>query len=94
MCIISTAQQASPKVIHMSEPVRAQVMRSSSDVTDEALVGELVADVREERVGVADRVPVAGSTASSGCEAMTRDWELAISPIQGLPSSTRTRSPR
>jgi len=28
-CIISTAQQARPKVIHMSEPVRAQVIRSS-----------------------------------------------------------------
>jgi phosphoenolpyruvate carboxylase len=27
-CIISTAQQARPKVIHMSEPVRAQVIRS------------------------------------------------------------------
>jgi hypothetical protein len=26
ICIISMAQQASPNVIHMSEPVRAQVM--------------------------------------------------------------------
>src|SRR3974390_2131623 len=30
MCIISTAQQASPKVIHISEPVRAQLMRLSA----------------------------------------------------------------
>jgi len=28
-CIISTAQQARPNVIHISEPVRAQVIRSS-----------------------------------------------------------------
>ena len=28
-CIISTAQQARPKVIHISEPVRAQLMMSS-----------------------------------------------------------------
>jgi hypothetical protein len=32
-CIISTAQQASPNVIHISEPVRAQLMRSSVVVT-------------------------------------------------------------
>src|SRR3974390_1461031 len=32
MCIISTAQQASPKVIHISEPVRAQLMRLSAVV--------------------------------------------------------------
>src|SRR6185312_1650326 len=32
ICIISTAQQARPKVIHISEPVRAQVMRSSTAV--------------------------------------------------------------
>ena len=31
--IISTAQQARPKVIHHSEPVRAQVNRSSAVVT-------------------------------------------------------------
>jgi len=31
-CIISTAQQARPKVIHISEPVRAQLITSSSEV--------------------------------------------------------------
>src|SRR5262245_36080311 len=36
-CIISTAQQASPKVIHISEPVRAQVTRSSVAVTRKPL---------------------------------------------------------
>ena len=36
-CIISTAQQASPNVIHISEPVRAQLMRSSVVVTRKPL---------------------------------------------------------
>src|SRR3546814_14011400 len=35
--IISTAQQARPKVIHHSEPVRAQVNRSSVEVTRKPL---------------------------------------------------------
>jgi hypothetical protein len=33
VCIISTAQQARPKVIQCSEPVRAQLMMSSVEVT-------------------------------------------------------------
>jgi hypothetical protein len=33
MCIISTAQQARPKVIHISDPVRAQVISSSAAAT-------------------------------------------------------------
>ena len=45
-CIISTAQQARPKVIHISEPVRA-----SDDIVgggeQEALVGELVGEQAE-----------------------------------------------
>src|SRR5262245_44480405 len=40
-CIISTAQQASPKVIHISEPVRAQLMRSSVVVTRKPLSASL-----------------------------------------------------
>jgi hypothetical protein len=32
MCIISTAQQANPKVIHINEPVRDQLIRSSAVV--------------------------------------------------------------
>ncbi|KAJ0340080.1 hypothetical protein COL154_014188, partial [Colletotrichum chrysophilum] len=36
-CIISTAQQARPNVIHISEPVRAQVINSSADVTRKPL---------------------------------------------------------
>src|ERR1700749_4848368 len=36
-CIISTAQQARPKVIHISEPVRAQVIRSSAVVSRKPL---------------------------------------------------------
>jgi len=40
-CIISTAQQASPKVIHIKEPVRAQLMRSSVVVTRKPLSASL-----------------------------------------------------
>src|SRR6186713_849532 len=36
-CIISIAQQASPKVIHMSEPVRAQLISSSAVVSKKPL---------------------------------------------------------
>ena len=36
-CIISMAQQASPKVIHISEPVRAQLIRSSAVVSRKPL---------------------------------------------------------
>ncbi len=32
-CIISTAQQASPNVIHINDPVRAQFTSASADVT-------------------------------------------------------------
>jgi hypothetical protein len=37
ICIISTAQQASPNVIHIKEPVRAQMIRSSVAVTTKPL---------------------------------------------------------
>src|SRR5262245_53539337 len=40
-CIISTAQQARPNVIHISEPVRAQLMRSSVVVTRKPLSASL-----------------------------------------------------
>ncbi len=41
--IISTAQQARPKVIHHSEPVRAQVNRSSARRHEKALLVEVLA---------------------------------------------------
>src|SRR5512138_2814772 len=40
-CIISTAQHASPNVIHISEPVRAQLIRSSVVVTRKPLSASL-----------------------------------------------------
>src|SRR4026207_923112 len=40
--IISTAQQASPNVIHISEPVRAQLIRSSVVVTRKPLSASLL----------------------------------------------------
>jgi hypothetical protein len=36
-CIISTAQQARPNVIHISEPVRAQVTNASALATRKPL---------------------------------------------------------
>ena len=36
-CIISTAQQARPNVIHISEPVRAQLISASALVTRKPL---------------------------------------------------------
>ena len=36
-CIISTAQQASPNVIHISEPVRAQLTSASALATRKPL---------------------------------------------------------
>src|SRR5687767_6108962 len=41
-CIISTAQQARPNVIHISEPVRAQLIRSSVVVTRKPLSASLL----------------------------------------------------
>ena len=46
-CIISTAQQASPNVIHISEPVRAQLMRSSVVVTRKPLSASCVRHLGE-----------------------------------------------
>src|SRR5262249_53738695 len=37
ICIISTAQHASPNVIHINDPVRAHVIRSSAAVTRKPL---------------------------------------------------------
>src|SRR5215475_13253366 len=75
-CIISTAQHASPKVIHISEPVRAQLMRSSVVVTRKPLSASLLdsspnprspgttkPDLGCERVVVTCSVPLQGALA-------------------------------
>jgi hypothetical protein len=41
-CIISMAQHARPKVIHISEPVRAQVIRSSAAAVTKPLSARLL----------------------------------------------------
>ncbi len=50
MCIISTAQQARPNVIHISEPVRAQLISSSVAVTMKPLSASSLFDASEKRV--------------------------------------------
>src|ERR1043166_568411 len=60
-CIISTAQQASPKVIHIRLPVRAQVMRESALATRKPLS---CISSWSARMGVTP----AGSAARSGVE--------------------------
>ena len=60
-CIISTAQQARPKVIHMSEPVRAQVMRSSVEVTRKPLSDSSLFTSRKNGSVEPTGLPVEGS---------------------------------
>ena len=50
VCMNSTAQQARPKVIGQSEPVRAQLMMLSELGDDEALVVQLVAHQRKRLI--------------------------------------------
>ena len=54
-CIISTAQQASPKVIHISEPVRAQVTEGIGAGDDEALLLQFGLHGLEIGIVVGDR---------------------------------------
>src|SRR3954449_8038886 len=61
ICIISTAQQASPNVIHMSEPVRAQVMRSSVAVTRKPLSASSLLSVTKDASSEPTGLPVRGS---------------------------------
>ena len=68
-CIISTAQQASPKLIHISDPVRAQVpVTAKVDVPKPQEVAELVRQhvwrdvVRPERDGTPGRHVGQGSS--------------------------------
>ena len=87
--IISTAQQARPKVIHHSEPVRAHCEQVLGRGDEEALVVELRAQLVEElggrRCRARARRPrelVFGRIGSSGS---------SITPIRALPSSRRRR---
>jgi hypothetical protein len=48
ICIISTAQQAKPNVIHIKEPVRVHAIKSSAAETKKPFVGQLLADLHEK----------------------------------------------
>ena len=69
-CIISTAQQASPKVIHISEPVRAQLMMRVGGGDEEALLGHLGLHRLEIGIVVGERRAAfdAGTARLAGCE--------------------------
>src|SRR5262245_21079650 len=60
-CIISTAQQASPKVIHISEPVRAQMIRSSVAVTKKPLSASSLLRPTKDGSSAPTGLPVRGS---------------------------------
>ena len=74
--IISTAQQARPKVIHISEPVRAQVIRSSVEVTRKPLSSSSLLHVAEELASSAlTGLPVARIEIALGSGAIERGVE-------------------
>jgi hypothetical protein len=83
--IISTAQQARPKVIHHSEPVRAHWNSSSVEVTRKPL-SDLGVQIGEERlIGRRNRAVAGGG----------RIDEMLLIPSPELPFSTHRqgRSP-
>src|SRR6185437_15984792 len=68
-CIISTAQQASPKVIHISEPVRAQVIRSSTAATRKPLSASSLLTPTKKLSPAPTGLPVLGSRMPLGAGA-------------------------
>src|SRR5665811_1844173 len=69
MCIISTAQQASPNVIHISEPVRAQVIRSSTAATRNPLSASSLLTPTKNSSSAPTGLPVRGSRIPFGAGA-------------------------
>ena len=88
-CIISTAQQARPKVIHISEPVRAHWMSSSVVVTRKPLSASSSLIEPKKASSAPSGLPVAGSTRPFGAGATIG---LAVDRIPALPFSIRTRN--
>src|SRR6185437_4982743 len=68
-CIISTAQHASPNVIHISEPVRAQVIRSSAAVTRKPLSASSAFMPVKKESSAPTGLPVRGSRIPFGAGA-------------------------
>ena len=93
-CIISTAQQARPKVIHISEPVRAQLMRSSVAVTRKPLSASSSLIARKSGSSAPTGLPVRGSRMPLAHGATSVGLWRVINPIRALPSSIRRRSRR
>src|SRR5262252_599905 len=71
ICIISTAQQASPNVIHMREPVRAHVIRSSAAVTRKPLSASSAFMPVKKESSAPTGLPVRGSRIPLGVGATT-----------------------
>src|SRR4249919_141442 len=80
ICIISTAQQASPKVIHINDPVRAHVIRSSAAVTRKPLSASSAFMPVKKESSAPTGLPVRGSRIPFGAGA-TRVMGLSI-PFQ------------
>src|SRR5450755_1982919 len=69
MCIISTAQQASPKVIHISEPVRDQLIGASAVVTMKPLSESSLLTLPKNASSAPTGLPVRGSRIPFGAGA-------------------------
>src|SRR5262249_30416928 len=80
ICIISMAQQASPKVIHIKEPVRAHVTRSSTEVTRKPLSESSWFSPAKNLSSPAPRLPACGSNAAADGGAKPPD----TNPIRAL----------
>src|SRR6185295_19917264 len=99
-CIISTAQQASPNVIHISEPVRAQVIRSSAAATKKPLSESSWLTSRKNGSLAPTGLPVAGSRMPFGAgaiagEDVTREGlAVGLNPIPARLSSIHRQSRR
>ena len=89
--IISTAQQARPKVIHHSEPVRAQVNRSSVEVTRKPFSSSSWRISRKLRL--VRRCPGRARRARASSSSVGRGFGRgsSITPIRALPSSRHRR---
>src|SRR6476469_6971577 len=92
-CIISTAQQARPNVIHISEPVRAQVIKSSAAATKKPLSDSSWLTSRKYRSSAPTGRPVEGSRTPVAAGA-TAGLKLAaeLNPIRARLSSIHRQS--
>src|SRR4249919_4160102 len=71
ICIISTAQHASPNVIHINDPVRAHVIRSSAAVTKKPLSESSAVTPVKNESSAPTGFPVRGSMIPLAAGAMT-----------------------